>query len=100
MPNDWKYSEDKKHIIIEPPKQKLRITGHRIASVLGLNQYQSPFGAWCEITKLVKLPFEDNKYTIAGKTIEPKLIDVVRKKFPNVMSIKEYYGNNFKKCIL
>lgn len=97
MANDWKYSEDKKHIIIEPPKQKLRITGHRIASVLGLNQYQSPFGAWCEITKLVKLPFEDNKYTIAGKTIEPKLIDVVRKKFPNVMSIKEYYGNNFKK---
>ena len=95
MAKDWKYGEDNKNIILsEPPRQRLRITGHRFASVLGLNQYQSPFGAWCEITKLVKLPFEDNKYTIAGKTIEPMLIDYVRQKFPNIMSIEEYYGNN------
>lgn len=98
MVKEWKYSDDRKRIILtEPPKQKLRITGHRFASVLGLNQYQSPFGSWCEITKLVKLPFEDNKYTIAGKTIEPKLINVVREKFPNCMSIEEYYGNNIEK---
>lgn len=98
MAKQWQYGEGNKNIILsEPPKQRLRITGHRVASVLGLNQYQTPFGAWCEITKLVKLPFEDNKYTIAGKTIEPKLIDIVRKKFPNVMSIEEYYGNNIDK---
>lgn len=98
MAKEWQYGENNKNIILsEPPKQKLRITGHRIASVLGLNQYQTPFGAWCEITKLVKLPFEDNKYTIAGKTIEPLLIDLARKKFPNLMSIEEYYGNNIEK---
>ena len=98
MSKQWSYGENNKNIILsEPPKQKLRITGHRIASVLGLNQYQTPFGAWCEITKLVKLPFEDNKYTIAGKTIEPLLIDLARKKFPNLMSIEEYYGNNIEK---
>lgn len=98
MAKEWSYGENKKTIVLsEPPKQRLRITGHRFASVLGLNQYQSPFGAWAEITKLVKLPFEDNKYTIAGKTIEPKLIDVVRKKFPNCVSIEEYYGNNIEK---
>lgn len=98
MSKEWSYSVDKKRILLnEPPKQRLRITGHRFASVLGLNQYQSPFGCWAEITKLVKLPFEDNKYTIAGKTIEPKLIDVVRKKFPNCVSIEEYYGNNIDK---
>ena len=98
MVKEWKYSDDRKRIILtEPPKQKLRITGHRFASVLGLNQYQSPFGSWCEITKLVKLPFEDNKYTIAGKTIEPKLINFVREKFPNCMRIEEYYGNNIEK---
>lgn len=98
MSKEWKYGDNNKNIILsEPPKQKLRITGHRFASVLGLNQYQSPFGCWCEITKLVKLPFEDNKYTIAGKTIEPKLIDLVRKKFPNVMSIEEYYGASIDK---
>lgn len=98
MAKSWSYSEDNKRIVLsEPPKQKLRITGHRIASVLGLNKYQSEFGSWAEITKLVKLPFEDNKYTLAGKEIEPKLIDFVRIKFPNVMSIEEYYGNNIDK---
>lgn len=97
MAKEWKYGENKNIILSEPPKQRLRITGHRIASVLGLNQYQSEFGAWAEITKLVKLPFEDNKYTIFGKTVEPKLIDIVRKKFPNVFSIEEYYGNNIER---
>lgn len=97
MAKDWSYGENNKNIILpEPPKQRLRITGHRMASVLGVNPYQSAFGAWVEITKLVKLPFEDNKYTIAGKAIEPKLIKLVQKKFPNTMSIEEYYGNNFK----
>lgn len=95
MAKEWNYSEDKKHVVLnEPPKQRLRITGHRMASVLGLNPYQTPFGAWAEITKLVKLPFEDTKYTLAGKAIEPKLIDLIAKKFPNTMSIEEYYGNN------
>ena len=98
MAKEWSYGENNKNIILsEPPKQKLRITGHRIASVLGLNDYQSEFGAWAEITKLVKLPFEDNKYTIFGKTVEPKLIDMAREKFPNVMSIEEYYGINIDK---
>lgn len=98
MAKEWQYGENGKNIILpEPPKQRLRITGHRVASVLGLNKYQSPFGAWCEITKLVKLPFEDSKYTLAGKVIEPKLIDFVRNRFPNVMSIEEYYGNNIDK---
>ena len=97
MAKEWYYGEDKNIVLNEVPKQRLRITGHRIASVLGLNQYQSEFGAWCEITKLVKLPFEDNKYTIFGKTVEPKLINLIRTKFPNVMSIEEYYGNNIER---
>lgn len=98
MSKEWSYGENNKNIILsDPPKQRLRITGHRISSVLGLNEYQSEFGAWCEITKLVKLPFEDTKYTLFGKAVEPKLIDIVREEFPNVMSIEEYYGNNIEK---
>ena len=98
MAKEWSYGENNKNIILsEPPKQRLRITGHRIASVLGLNQYQSSFGAWVEITKLAKLPFEESKYTLFGKAVEPKLINMVRKKFPNVMSIEEYYGNNIER---
>lgn len=92
---EWRYSDDRKRIIIDPPKQRLRITGHRVASVLGLNKYQSPFGAWVEIVKLAKLPFEETKYTKFGKVVEPKLIQYVSDKgFPNVLSIEDYYGNN------
>ena len=93
---EWSYSDNRKQIIIAPPKRTKKITGHRFSSVLGLNKYQTPFGAWCEITGLVRLPFEDNKFTIAGKTIEPKQIDYVRGKFPNIKSCEEYYGNSFK----
>lgn len=94
MSKQWSYSEDRKRIIIEPPKRTKKITGHRFPSVLGLNKYQTPFGAWCEITGLVTLPFEDNKYTIAGKTIEPKQIEYAKQKFPNIMNMEEYYGNS------
>lgn len=96
MPKVWDYNIDKTSIVISPPSQRLRITGHRLSSVLGLNDYQTPFGAWAEITKLVKLPFEETKYTLFGKVVEPKLIQYVSEFFPNVMSIKDYYGNIFK----
>lgn len=95
MAKTWEYNETRDGFIIEPPTQRLRITGHRMASVLGLNPYQSDFGAWAEIVKLAKLPFEGNKYTEAGKAIEPKLIEYMGTKLPNIMSIEDYYGNSF-----
>lgn len=93
---EWKYSEDKKRIVIEPPKAKLRITGHRISTIVGVNKWSTPFQAWCEITKLLKAPFEESKYTLFGKAVEPKLIEYVGQKYPNVMSIEDYYGNVFE----
>lgn len=94
---EWSYSEDRKHIVLDkPPVQKLRITGHRIATVLGIDQWSTPFKSWCEITKLVKAPFEETKYTLFGKAVERKIIDYVATKYPNVMSIEEYYGNIFE----
>ena len=91
---NWSYNENRNGIILEnPPKQRLRISGHRLSTVLGLNPYATPFMAWAEITKIVKVPFVENKYIIAGRTIEPKAIDYVRDKFPNIMSMEEYFGN-------
>ena len=91
---EWHYSEDRRRITLDtPPKQLLRISGHRMATVLGLNHFATPFQAWAEITKLLKVPFEENKYLIMGRVAEPKIIDYVRDKFPNVMSMEEYYGN-------
>ena len=95
MAKDWKYSDDKKRIIIDPPKQTLKISGHRIAAILGFNPYKTAFQVWCECTKVLKAPFEENKYIIAGRVIEPKIINYVSERFPNVKSIEEYYGNNF-----
>lgn len=96
MPKNWNYSEDGKHIIIEPPKQTNKISGHRLSAVLGLNNYSTPFQAFCEITKLAKPEIEDNKYLNAGRVLEPKIIEYVAKQFPNVMSIEQYYGNVFE----
>ena len=95
MSKDWSYSDDRKRIIIEPPTRTKKITGHRFPSVLGLNKYQTPFGAWCEITGMATIPFETNKYVEAGKAIEPKQIAYAKQFFPNIMSIEEYYGNSF-----
>ena len=58
-------------IKIEPPKNPKKITGTRIGAILGYNPWKSEFNAWCEMTGTYKEPFTDNKYTIAGKTIEP-----------------------------
>lgn len=96
MPKNWNYSEDGKHIIIEPPKQTNKISGHRLSAVLGLNNYSTPFQAFCEITKLAKPEIEDNKYLNAGRVLEPKIIEYVGKQFPNIMSIEQYYGNVFE----
>ena len=90
----WSYNDDRNRIVLDKlPKQKLRVTGHRLSTVLGLNKYATPFQAWCEITKSVKVPFVENKYIILGRYVEPKIIDYVRDMFPNVMSMEEYYGN-------
>lgn len=94
---EWKYSEDRKRIILEkPPTQLLRIVGHRIGAILEKDPYKTPFMCWCEITKLVKPPFEETKYTKFGKVVESQLIDYVSKRFPNVMSIEQYYSNLFE----
>ena len=97
MPKTWHYSDDRKQIILDDvPKRLKKITGHRFPGILGLDPYKTPFMCWCEITGIAVPPFEDNKYTIAGKTIEKFQIDYAKQKFPNVLSMEEYYGNNIE----
>lgn len=59
-------------IQIELPKKCKKITGTRLGAILGVNPFQTPFQAWCEITKTYQEPFEDSIYTVAGKTLEAK----------------------------
>lgn len=98
MPLDWKYSEDGKRIILTngEPRSKLKVTGTRLAGILGLNKWNTPFQMWCEITKAARPPFEDTIYTLAGKAIEPKQIAWTKEKIsPNVLSPEEFFGNRY-----
>lgn len=95
---DWKYSEDGKHIVLTngEPRSKLKVTGTRLAGILGLNKWTTPFQMWCEITKTARLPFEDTIYTLAGKAIEPKQIQWTKERISdNILSPEEFFGNRY-----
>lgn len=95
---EWRYSEDHKHIELEKKPTRFKyITGTRFASCLGLNPYSTPFQIFCECTRLVTPPFEETIYTKAGRTIEPKQREYISKKFPNIVSPEDYFGEIFDK---
>lgn len=69
---------NERHIEVTPTKWPKKITGTRLAAIMGLNKWNTPFKTWCEITKTYAEPFEDTKYTLAGKVIEPKQAEYMR----------------------
>ena len=88
-----------RHIEVASHKKPKKITATRFATILGLNPWSSPFEVWCEITKTYQKPFEDTIYTIAGKTIEPKQIDYMRKAYGmyNLKTPTDIYGADYFK---
>ena len=83
-------------IQITPPKRTKKITGTRFATILGLNPWSTPFEMWCAITKTYELPFEDTIYTIAGKTIEPKQADYMKKSYGmDLITPTDRYGADY-----
>lgn len=83
-------------IQIAPPKKTKKITGTRFATILGLNPWSTPFEMWCAITKTYEKPFEDTIYTIAGKTIEPKLADYMKKSYGmEITSPTDIWGKDY-----
>ena len=56
----------------EQLKQK-KITGTRLATILGLNKFNSPFSAWAEMTGLYK-PVIPDKYLKVGQILEKPII--------------------------
>lgn len=84
-------------IKVEPPKKPKKITATRLATILGLNPWSSPFEVWCEITRTYQKPFEDTIYTMAGKTIEPKQIAYMRKAYgmTNLRTPTDIYGADY-----
>lgn len=98
MAQEWKYSEDGKKVILTngEPKSKLKVTGTRLGSILGLNPWSTPFQMWCEITKLAKKPFIGNMFTQAGIAIEPKQIAYTQSVISeNIKSPEDFFGNRY-----
>ena len=90
---------DNNRVQIKPPKRPKRLTGTRFAAVLGLDRWTTPFEVWCAVTRTYEKPFVDNVYTIAGKTIEPKIIDYLNKVyfFGDLKSPTDIYGKDYFK---
>lgn len=87
---------DSKQIQITPPKRTKKITGTRFATILGLNPWSTPFEMWCAITKTYEKPFEDTIYTIAGKTIEPKQAEYMKKSYGmDLITPTDRYGKDY-----
>lgn len=87
---------DSKQLKITPPKRTKKITGTRFATILGLNPWSTAFEMWCAITKTFELPFEDTIYTIAGKTIEPKQAEYMKKSYGmDLITPTDRYGADY-----
>ena len=84
-------------VVTDPPKRPKKITGTRFASILDLNRWNTPFKTWCAITRTYEEPFVDSKYTIAGKIIEPKIINYLNKVyfFGDLKSPTDIYGKDY-----
>ena len=82
---------------IDPPKKLKKITGTRFASILGLNEWHTPFEMWCDITHTYTEPFEGSIYTEAGKVIEPKQIEYMERYFDKVYTPTLMYGYDYFK---
>lgn len=83
-------------IKVPKPKKPKKITGTRLAAILGLNKWSTPFKVWCEITRTYEEPFEDTVYTIAGKTIEPKQADYMEDSYlMDIVRPADVYGEDY-----
>ena len=90
---------DNIRIQIIPPKKPKKLTATRFATILGLNPWQTPFEVWCEVTRTYAKPFEDTIYTIAGKTIEPKQAEYMKKSYfmTNLVTPTDIWGADYFK---
>lgn len=95
MANKYHFEGDTIVLDSKPRKYK-KLTATRFAAVLGLNAWTTPFQVWCAVTKTWEKPFEDSIYTIAGKTIEPKIQQYLDERFfMNVTRPEDVYGKDF-----
>lgn len=95
-----KWVTDEPRIKIDPTKRNKRLTGTRFPSVIGADPWKTPFEVWCAITRTYEEPFVDNKYTIAGKAIEPIIIQYLKDIYfgeDYIITPEDVYGEDYFK---
>ena len=90
------WEPDQPIIRVDIPKRPKKITATRFAKILDYDSWNSPFSAWCEITRTYEEPFVENKYTRAGKIIEPIIIGYLRDTLfgDAIIEPEQVYGPN------
>jgi len=79
--------------ILSPKK----ITGTRLPGILGFDRYKNPFTIWCAIMHVFEEEFVGNKFTEAGRAIEPTQIKYLKKLYgTKILSPDDKYGLNAK----
>ena len=88
-------------IVIDPIDNPKKITATKLPAILGIGnagRFNTPFQIWCDITRVYPKPFEETKYTLAGKAIEPKQLNYFREHYgvPNLITPEEMYGEDLE----
>ena len=83
-------------IQIDPSKKFKKCTGTRFATILGLNPWSTEFEMWLAITKTWEKPFEETKYTVAGKVIEEKQAEYMKKSYGmDIITPSDIWGADY-----
>lgn len=95
--SDFTWNSDNTVCVDKIAYKPKKITGSRFAAVLGLNPFDSPFAAWCELTRVAPKPFERTAAMIAGEVIEPKLLEFARSRSKySIVSPEDIWGWDYK----
>lgn len=88
--------KDCRSIKVTPPKRPKKLTGTRFAAVMGLSPWATPFSVWCEVTRTYEKPYEETRYTRAGKIIEPLQAAYLRRAYlmDNLVTPEDVYGGD------
>ena len=86
------------HIETDPPRKPKKITATRLATILGMNKWSTPFAVWCAVCRVYE-KFESTIYTEAGKAIEPLQIGYMKNTYAmtNLRTPTDIYGEDYFK---
>lgn len=93
----WKIDLETRTITLpEKPKRIKKITGTRLAPILGLSPWATEFEVWCDMMGVYRKPFEETIYMSAGKVIEPKVIAYLNRRyaFGKLQTPAQYFGDD------